>query len=407
MNSATATVGNDSLPLEGSALLLFGAVLAAAVGYAALGSFAYGAPGTLDFIEYWTAYRVGMEGGDPYSATALAELQREVGRQGRVLMYWGPPWLLALQAPLLELPFESAARAWLLVNVICLLLTATMAVRLYSPGQSSMGLLAGLISVPALHCLYVGQVSLVLALGVALLLFGLERDRVVVGGLGAALLTIKPHLFLLLGLFVLWRAVRFGSFRLLLSGLGWLGLMVLVSLWLLPAGFEGWLGTLQADPSVPVSRFGWRTATLVSVVRERLASRAGGLPLWPLVVIPTAAGLVFLLMLARRRWSERFVNSAVAHFALSASLVFAPFGWFFDSSVLVPTQVALAGRDVSGQASQPGVRTLLLVGLAATQVAGVVALLMADYHHELFWFPTLILVLWIVKVKTSPGSQGA
>ena len=115
-------------------LLLTVAVLAIALGDW-WGSYRYGAPGTGDFIEYWSAGRLLLRGENPYDTERLSLLQREQGVpvlpknylaaqvivgntppatnlwwcaeyiRARPVIMWNPPWLLVWLFPLFLFPF--------------------------------------------------------------------------------------------------------------------------------------------------------------------------------------------------------------------------------------------------------------------------------------------------------------
>ena len=52
-----------------------------------------------DFIEYWSAARVHLAGGDPYDGGQLIPLQRQADGEPyktKPTMLWTPPWTLPL-----------------------------------------------------------------------------------------------------------------------------------------------------------------------------------------------------------------------------------------------------------------------------------------------------------------------
>jgi hypothetical protein len=61
-------------------------------------------PGLLadDYVEYWAAGRLNLNGSNPYAADQLLPLERAAGRKTEVLLMWNPPWTLALAMPLSE-----------------------------------------------------------------------------------------------------------------------------------------------------------------------------------------------------------------------------------------------------------------------------------------------------------------
>src|SRR5262245_2694716 len=68
--------------------------------------YAYGSPGTDDFIEYWTAGQLLRAGENPYDFKRLHELQLQLGSPHDFpIIMWNPPWLLVWIYPVLLLDF--------------------------------------------------------------------------------------------------------------------------------------------------------------------------------------------------------------------------------------------------------------------------------------------------------------
>src|SRR5215470_8091828 len=66
-----------------------------------------------DFIEYWSAARVFITGGNPYSEAEMLRIERGLGWTSPVaLPMLNPPWVLPVFAPLAALPFRIAQMLW-------------------------------------------------------------------------------------------------------------------------------------------------------------------------------------------------------------------------------------------------------------------------------------------------------
>jgi hypothetical protein len=111
-----------------------------------------------------------------------------------VLPFPYPPWYALITVWLALLPIETAARVWFGIN----LLVAVVALGLLTRGMRARwrtaAAIAGLLWLPMLGTLFVGQYGLPVLLGAVLLIDGLERENEVLVGVAAALLTFKPHL---------------------------------------------------------------------------------------------------------------------------------------------------------------------------------------------------------------------
>src|SRR5438309_6502657 len=56
---------------------------------------------TNDFVQYWSAGKMLLSGGDPYSPKQVLELERSLGKTGGIpLIPFSPPWALTFMAPL-------------------------------------------------------------------------------------------------------------------------------------------------------------------------------------------------------------------------------------------------------------------------------------------------------------------
>ena len=172
--------------------------------------------GTHDFIEYWSAYSVLVAGGNPYDPQAMLAVQQGLGSNvSSPLMMWLPPWALLLLFPILPFDFQDSATIWLLCNVFFAIGAGTLSVAAFSSSKVHIisGAIAGIVFMPTIMCMELGQISLFLAFGTSLLLWSLEKKSAPLVGLSLCLLGLKPHLFLLIFLFVVWNCIQEGWFQ--------------------------------------------------------------------------------------------------------------------------------------------------------------------------------------------------
>src|SRR5213596_3321744 len=106
-----------------AALAAFGAVFARAGGFAALPMH--------DFIEYWAAGRLLLQGSNPYDPDLVHELERQAGRSDEGILMWNPPWALPLVLPLGALPVRAAHLLWLAFHLGVVAFCADRLWRLY------------------------------------------------------------------------------------------------------------------------------------------------------------------------------------------------------------------------------------------------------------------------------------
>src|SRR3954454_5750660 len=66
-----------------------------------------------DFVEYWAAARLTLDGKNPYDPAQLLPLQRAAGRDtDEAIMMWNPPWSFTVVLPLGLLPAREAQLLW-------------------------------------------------------------------------------------------------------------------------------------------------------------------------------------------------------------------------------------------------------------------------------------------------------
>jgi hypothetical protein len=297
----------------------------------------FGSPGTDDFIEYWSAGQLLLQGKNPYDLNELYRIQVSLGLpyESPIVM-WNPPWLLLWILPLLLLPFKVAALAWLFLNLVLLLSCGTVIWRLLSPAQPSrrigVALIATTAFVPGLSAIRMGQMSALLLVGVVGFLYGVEKGKPLLAGMFLTLTTIKPHLVYLLWIAVAWWVITERQWKVVVGA----GVTTVVSLSALTAISPIWVAAYhRALGSPPLY---WASATLGSVLRLLIFKNWPNAQYLPSIV----GGLLFVgyLLTKRPRFNWRTAPSPL----LLASVATAAYGWTFDQTVLlVPYLQIVAG----------------------------------------------------------------
>jgi alpha-1,2-mannosyltransferase len=299
------------------------------------------------------------QGAHLYDLSLQAAVHAEVITpfHGANLPFVYPPTAALLVAPLLPLGLDSAYRVFGLLQAACVvaaLALATLHCR-GAPTRTPAALL-GLAGVATLPLLLLGQTDGVLALGLVggWLLLGRRREFAAGVVIGATAALIKPHLFVGLAVFLLFR--RRG--RLLAGGAVGVAAMAAVDLALLgPGGMVALAGADLHDATIwsQASFLGWNGL---------LASWLGGGG-----AAQVAAGVLDLAALAacamlgdavRRR--PECLDVAMAA-AMALSLLASPHLLAHDLVLLSPAFVwclAAVTRETSG--GWPGRPGLLLIG---------------------------------------------
>jgi hypothetical protein len=111
-----------------------------------------------------------------------------------VLPFPYPPWYALGTVWLALLPIDVAARVWFGLSLMMLAVSVAVLTSDHSAAKRGLLSIAGLLWLPVLGSLFVGQYGFPVLLGAALITHALRRENVVLTALAAALLTFKPHL---------------------------------------------------------------------------------------------------------------------------------------------------------------------------------------------------------------------
>lgn len=306
-----------------------------------------------DFVEYWAAGRLALDGRDPYDAAALLELQRQLGPPDRTedLTMWNPPWALPLVMPLGALPPGIGQVIWLVVSLGAVLACAHLLWRGFDgPAEYRwVGWLTAVTFAPTVFVLTMGQISALLLLGFVGFAFLLRAGRPTAAGAVAALTALKPHVFVLFAILFLLEAVRHRPTR----RAAITGVVVLAVCAVLPMFWVPDVWTRYAEAAVRptgaahVRTADWHQPAVGYLLRELVP----GQPVWAQFV---PLGLALALAPAywwvrRRRWDWVAESPQLS----LAFVLTAGYGaWAFDLVVLLPAvlwaavRVARSGRPV-------------------------------------------------------------
>jgi hypothetical protein len=164
-----------------------------------------------DFILFWTSARAVQEGVSPYDMDFQARTQQANGWDvTRELMpfnpYSYPPWLAILMWPLARLPYATAFDVWLALGLVAPALAVVALLKAVARSITPFKLLVGLLIVftftPVLNGLSVGQLNAALFAILAGMIWGLDTRRDALAGVCMGLLSIKPHVGLIIAVVV-------------------------------------------------------------------------------------------------------------------------------------------------------------------------------------------------------------
>jgi hypothetical protein len=285
-------------------------------------------PYQMDFISYWAAGKLGLQGQAPlaYDVVAHHAVQAEAIRVGEIPFGY-PPAFLLIAAPFALAPYPTAAVAWVLLNWAAY----AVAVRLWAPKAYWLAMAMPPLLINAIT----GQAGFLIA---ALFIGGmaLMPKRPLLGGILLGLIVIKPQLGIVLPFALAagreWRAFIGAA----ASSMGFLLLGLLVFGW---QSYQAWLGNASLYTSVVADGLaGWqRMASVYSALRF---DGLGAAPAWIAqgLVAAIAVAVCCLLWL---RSKDRGVRAG----ALAAATALAsPYLFGYDTLLLIMPLAWLVSR---------------------------------------------------------------
>ena len=354
-----------------------------------------------DFIEYWAAAKLTLDGRNPYDPEQLLPLQQAAGRDtDEAVMMWNPPWSLAVVLPLGALDPRVAQLLWLAANLAAVGFCGDRLWLLADGAREKrwVGWGVALAFLPTLFALQSGQIPPLVLLGGVLFLECRRRGWPVLAGAATLLLAVKPHLAYLVWLAILCEAVTRREFRVILGGLA-AGVVAV----LIPLAFDPQLIAQYADAMGNRPPAQWKSPTLGTLLREVFGPER-----FRLQFVPVMVGLAWFAWHWRKHgrawdWNEQLPLLLLVSFAT------APYGaWPFDMVLLLPAiirLVALRSEDSASRLngrSQPGGirRKLILAGLVAVNLGCLLMNVLQTGSYAFLWVSPAVLALYAAGTRT-------
>lgn len=360
------------------------------------------APGFADFVEYWSSFQLALAGQNPYDAQALFVLEHSVRPDlQEPIMMWNPPWLHVLLAPILSLDLALSGKVFLLVNLLLYFLSAFLILRALNvrPVHYLWAYLASVWFYPLPDVLNGGQISIFVGLGAALLFHALcGRRSPWQIAFGLCLLSLKPHLFYLLGFAVLLELCCRRHYRALLVSCGLFSLLAAVTQLFFPGNISAWLGALLSPVTAGVSTFSWRPVSLVAPLVDFSRSfLPAEMPIRTIVaytgislmVLSCLAVLLVFLRQQAWRWQKDF------HVLAAFSCFTSPHAWMVDQVALLPLHLGIfaCGLRLLATSRTFGILTAGSVFVYQTLVF-LMAMTLLHEPSQFFWYPLGLLLLY-------------
>jgi hypothetical protein len=328
-----------------------------------------------DFVEYWAAAKLTLNGQNPFDPELLLPLQRHAGRDtDDAIMMWNPPWALPAVLPLGVIPAREAQLLWLLVHLLAIGYSADRLWLMLGGARESRwaGWTVGFLFLPTVFVLSSGQISAFLLLGAVLFLECERRNWQYLAGAATVLVAIKPHLA-----YLLWAGLALDA--LVGGALTGVACAALPMIW----NPQVWHQYADAMGNRPPAQ--WLSPTLGTVLRLGF-----GFEHFRLQFVSVALGAVWFAWYYRAHrkqwdWTEQLP------IVLAVAFLTAPYGaWPFDMVLLLPAVVKLLLRSLADLSAKPGwapgAPRFTLAGLAAVNLA---MLKLNLFQIGSFWF------LWV------------
>jgi hypothetical protein len=349
-----------------------------------------------DFVEYWAAAKLTLNGQNPFDEALLLPLQQHAGRDTPdAIMMWNPPWALPAVLPLGLLPAREAQLLWLLVHLV---VTGFCADRLWlllggDPARRWIGWAVAVTFMPTVFALSSGQISPFLLLGAVLFLECERRGWQYLAGAATVLVAIKPHLAYLLWVGIAVDALARGRWRVIVGGAA-AGLVCAA----LPLAFNPQVWHQYADAMGNRPPAQWLSPTLGTVLRL-----AFGAEYFRLQFVSVAVGLAWFALYRyskRRNWNWAEQLPVV----LLVSFVTAPYGaWPFDMVLLLPAVFALLVKSRAAWSTDEGFAIgsprFTVAGLVAVNVGCLVMNLCQTGSFWFLWVAPAVLALYALRAR--------
>lgn len=281
-----------------------------------------------DFSEIWAGPYVVVNGGDPYDPATWTATIDALGVQHAGLPVFNyPGWVPLLLTPFGAMPLDISARLWLgltlFIGAVGLFVLLDQILPRRLPLAFTLFGFALVASEPGIVTFYSGQWDFLIVGMLSLMILFLRRGRFATSGAFAAIMIVKPQLFLVAVPGLLRITLRRGSVRFAAAFLAIAAIAALAS----TIAFPTWWGYYL---DVPAAKAGdVRAAALPNGLRDLF----GPVGLLAGVALDTA------LLMACLRFSARGSSAVPAW--LATSLVTAPYIFVYDHLItIVPLAVA-------------------------------------------------------------------
>lgn len=363
--------------------------------------------GVSDFMQYWAAVQAADSGKNPYDSSIVIEIERQIDPSlKKAVMMWNPPWLLLVLKPFCTGSFETSVSLWLAANIVFLLASLFFLIGFFDNGKAvfssfskAVVFLAATFSFyPAWNNISSGQSGLLLTFGLSLFLWADKKKYLFFAGAALTILTVKPHLFYLIWIMIVYKSAKTDP-RLLLNFLG----IFVAAVGLTEILYSGinleWFTSLNkqqhAQNFIPISE--WRSETLVAWLRTLSLDFLGVRSDWLMWALPLSVGIIYTasLLIKCPKVGYQFDLPTL----LCISVFSSAYGWCSDFSVLMIPYAALLIRSLL--ATNLWAKSAAYLALAINTSFFIYSFYEQQSHSYVFLTPVIVLVLYYLSAFTN------
>lgn len=345
-----------------------------------------------DYVEYWAAGQLNLNGLNPYNPDQLLPLQLGTGKTvGVPVMMWNPPWLLTIAMPFGLLNYSVSRTLWLLFCVLIIFFSVNSLWSLYG-GKSQYRYAAWIIGftfIPVLEAIKTGQAGPLTLLGATGYLIYINRNKDFLAGIFISFLIVKPHLLYLFGLAVLVWSISEKRWLILLGIFTSTFVGTFLAWMINPLVINQYINAILNYPPLD-----WATPTMGGILRYLFGHNLR----WLQFIPPIIGTIWFIYHWLKNKQSWNWLNQA--SLLIFVSVFTAAFGWSSDQIVLLVGILQIAVLVFS----LPWNRYTVMVTSVYIMID--LLILMTRGNALLMWWlaPTLFIwYLWASKLLKQPN----
>lgn len=190
-----------------------------------------------DFMTYWAGGKLNISGENPYDPQKKEALQITLGDEATdddlISIMLNPPWAVTFVMPFGLLSYPTSRLAWLMFSIGAILLSVQLLWRFYNgPRQQQwIAWVVIVIFAPSILVLRVGQISILILLGVTLFLyFTITHKNDWAAGAALAVIAIKPQVVFIFLLALLFWVIEQRRWKIFISSIVSVILLTLVAM---------------------------------------------------------------------------------------------------------------------------------------------------------------------------------